>query len=142
MPVETVVPRIIEIVEALSEIGRVFDGVPGSINKADLPALIVVPQDATYTRITATQIKERRNYALLLFLSPTTMDRYGEAYRDARRFMRLIPEAFTAANNLRDLPSVTYATVVADSGPQPYTYAQTQYIIVEFTLQVDETYAP
>lgn len=140
MPVDTVIPRLQTINAAITGVTRAYDTLPGKLSKADLPAMLVIPGEATQEQLTALGMAEERVYTLLLYVAPLALDTFNAAYNDARVFPRLVQAAYAAANRLNDLDTVLDAYLISDSGVQPLLYGQIQYAGIEFRLRVREVY--
>lgn len=140
MPVDTVVPALQTVLASISGITKAFDQLPGSLNKADLPAFLIVPADAEQRALTGQGYVEERTYNLLLYVAPLGMDSFAYGYNAARGFFRLVQAAFASANRLDALSGVLLARIEGDSGTIPMVYGQSQYAGIEFRLLVVETY--
>ena len=138
MSVDTVIPVLTAINAAITGVVRAYDTLPGSLNAADCPAMLIIPGPAEQEQITLQGMLEERIYTLLVYVKPIALDKFNEAYNDARAFFRRVQEAYGAANRLNDLATVLDAHIVSDSGVQPLVYGQVQYAGIEFRLRVRE----
>ena len=141
MPVDTVVPAVQTILSGITGVTRAFDQLPGSLNKADLPAFLILPQATEQLSLTRQGYKEERRYLLLLYVAPFGVDSFSYGYNTARVFFRRVQDAFAAAHRLNSLAGVLNAEIEGDSGIVPLIYGQSQYAGIEFRLRVIETYA-
>lgn len=140
MSVDSVIPRLQTINAAITGITRAYDALPGALNKADLPAFLILPGAAEQSQMTRQGAIEERTYTLLLYVQPLALETFNQAYNDARVFFRRVQDAYAAAYRLNSLSGVVDAWLEGDSGVQPLVYGQTQYAGIEFRLRVREMY--
>lgn len=140
MPVDTVVPRLQTILSGIAGVTRAYDQLPGSLNKADLPAFLIIPGEAEQQAQTTLGYRETRQYMLLLYVEPLGTNSFSYGYNTARGFIRLVQAAFAAAHKLNSLTGVLRAELEGDSGVTPLVYGQSQYAGIEFRLRVHEMY--
>lgn len=139
MPPSTVIPQLATIFGAVSGVTRTHTTLPGSLNAVDLPALLFVPREAEYV-INAGMTEERRDYAMLLYVAPLAANSFGQAHNDCLPFFSSVRTAWAAAAALNSLANVVFAELSRDSGVTPLIYGQTQYVGIEWTLNVRELF--
>lgn len=146
MPVDTTVARLQTILASITGVTRAYDRLPGSLATADLPAFLIVPAEAEQKILSGRgssggAMQETRQYKLLLYVKPLSLETFNQAMNDVRPFFRRVQERFVAAHRLDDLDYVVHAHLVGDSGVVPLVYGRAEYAGVEYTLQVLEIYA-
>jgi len=139
MPPQHVIPELVAVFGAVSGVTRTYATLPGSLNAVDLPALLFVPREAEY-RINAGMTEERRDYAMLLYVAPLAANRFGEAHNACLPFFGAMRTAWAGAAALGGLANVVVVELRRDSGVTPLVYGQTQYVGIEWTLNVRELF--
>ena len=140
MPPNTVIPQLATTFGAVSGVTRTFSTLPGSLNAADLPALMFVPQAAEYSVLARGHIVEEREYMILLYVAPLAANKFGEAHNDCLPFFARFRAAWVAAHQLDGLDDVLSTDLLRDSGVVPIIYGQQPYACIEWTLRVREVY--
>jgi hypothetical protein len=141
MAPDTVITQLATTFGAVTGVTRTFSTLPGSLNASDLPALMFIPQTAEYRVMARGMIMEEREYAMLLYVGSMALDKFGQAHNDCLPFFGRFRAAWVAAHQLDNLDYVLSTDLIRDSGVTPLVFGQSQYMGIEFTLKVRETYA-
>ena len=140
MSVLAVKARLAEVEGGIAGINRAYAQAPLSLPASDLPAFVNFAGQATHDwRIAGSDTdSETRLYLLRLYIAPLTTGTPGEIERLCEPFLTSVRDTFAARPSLERLNGVQSAVLLGDGGPVVMQYGGTQYIGVEFKLQVTE----
>jgi hypothetical protein len=136
--------RIVDILELITEFGRVYPYVPRSLNDADLPCVMVIPQSVVRERQGGDNVKDVRTYSLQVYLSSARSGVSGEMEQQSYQLniWDRVYEQFDSRRrlSLEDNGIVIDSRISQDTGLQMLQYpagAENFYFGIIFTLIVE-----
>lgn len=132
--IDVVSARICDLLATLPGVQRTFWQLPGKLNAADLPAVLVTPGAAEYQIVARDVVQERREYGLLLYVLPLTAGVFGAGHNRSLPLIEPVRRLFATHAQLDGMEDVAEAAVTRDSGVAVMLYDQLQYVGVEFVL--------
>jgi hypothetical protein len=144
--VDRVLTRIrdleIEMIDPVSE-NHLYahDNIPYTISTADMPLFVNFPGGLEDNSVVGTdefgrEMREVRNYNLVLYHSPYGSGIEGEKLGLLRPYFDLVYEQFGHYPHLKNLGGVIDSLLVGDEGVGTVTFSGQTYFGIKFTLQV------
>lgn len=141
MTVEAVKTALATVEAGITGVIRAEKDPPRTIASADMPLFLNFTGPATYAYnpIPGTKlIRETRVYFLRLYVMGTGQGAEYEAEVKAQPFFERVRAAFYANATLKAVSTVERARLIGDTGIQVLGYFGTEFLGVEWQLQVSE----
>lgn len=140
MSLETILTRVKSINAAVAGVTTAYDhtDVQDSLNTANLPAAIAMPGEGDLTYGGGGDVLTAHRLRLLLYVVPASRGNLAQNVAACIPFVACFRDAYAQAIKLDSLPGVNWAYLRDYRVGLLPPYGGTEYVGVEFTLEVEE----
>lgn len=130
--VAAVISAIASTLQAVTQLKRVYDHVPSSVQTADLPCAYIVQGAAAITQHASGWRRQERTYTVVLVIEPSGQERWQAKFANAVSVYEAVMNALTNDWSLNN--TVDHIERITDAGVQVVTVAGVEHLGYEIQV--------